>query len=72
MSRAGAIPVARTNLPDFALRFHTDNALHGADAGTSIHLNVTLPESEAHRLGRQHRLIEESLRRLTALAEAAS
>ena len=27
---AGAIPIARTNLPDFALRFHTDNALHGA------------------------------------------
>ena len=27
---AGAIPVARTNLPDFALRFQTDNALHGA------------------------------------------
>jgi amidase len=27
---AGAIPVARTKLPDFALRFHTDNALHGA------------------------------------------
>jgi amidase len=30
MRSAGAIPVARTNLPDFALRFHTDNALHGA------------------------------------------
>jgi amidase len=30
MRAAGAIPVARTNLPDFALRFHTDNALHGA------------------------------------------
>jgi amidase len=28
--RAGAIPVARTNMPDFALRLHTDNALHGA------------------------------------------
>jgi amidase len=30
MRSAGAIPVARTNLPDFALRLHTDNALHGA------------------------------------------
>ena len=30
MRSAGAIPVARTNLPDFALRFHTDNVLHGA------------------------------------------
>jgi len=30
MRSAGAIPVARTDLPDFALRFHTDNALHGA------------------------------------------
>jgi amidase len=26
---AGAIPVARTNLPDLALRWHTDNARHG-------------------------------------------
>jgi amidase len=26
---AGAIPLARTNLPDLALRFHTDSALHG-------------------------------------------
>jgi amidase len=30
MRAAGAIPIARTNLPDFALRLHTDNALHGA------------------------------------------
>ena len=43
-----------------------------AGVGTSIHVNVTAPESEAHLLDRQHRLIEESLRRLTALAEAAS
>ena len=26
----GAIPIARTNLPDLALRWHTDNARHGA------------------------------------------
>src|SRR5438105_7854415 len=26
---AGAIPMARTNMPDFALRWHTDNDLHG-------------------------------------------
>ena len=43
-----------------------------AGTGTSIHLNVTAPESEARRLDRQHKLIEESLRRLAALAEAAS
>ena len=43
-----------------------------AGAGTSIRVNVTGPESEARRLDRQHQLIEESLRRLTALAEAAS
>jgi hypothetical protein len=43
-----------------------------ASAGTSIHVNVTAPESEARRLNRQRPLIEESLRRLTALAEAAS
>jgi amidase len=30
LRRAGAIPVARTNLPDLALRWHTDNARHGA------------------------------------------
>jgi len=29
LRRAGAIPVARTNMPDFGLRFHTDNDLHG-------------------------------------------
>ena len=46
--------------------------LAGAGAGTSIHLNVSAPESQARRLDRQHQLIEESLRRLTALAEAAS
>ena len=27
---AGAIPIGRTNLPDFSLRYHTDNDLHGA------------------------------------------
>jgi amidase len=27
---AGAIPIGRTNLPDLALRWHSDNALHGA------------------------------------------
>jgi hypothetical protein len=46
--------------------------LDEAGSGTSIHVNVTAPESEAHRLDRQHHLMEESLRRLTALAEAAS
>ena len=29
MRGAGAIPIARTNLPDFALRVHTDSSLHG-------------------------------------------
>jgi uncharacterized protein YndB with AHSA1/START domain len=43
-----------------------------SDGGTSIHVNVSLPEREARRLDRQHQLIQESLRRLTALAEAAS
>ena len=41
-------------------------------AGTSIRVNVSLPEREAHRLDGQHQAIGESLRRLTALAEAAS
>ncbi|SFL30859.1 amidase [Geodermatophilus ruber] len=26
---AGAIPIGRTNMPDFALRIHTDSSLHG-------------------------------------------
>src|SRR5205807_6178345 len=30
LREAGAIPMARTNLPDLALRWHTDNALRGA------------------------------------------
>jgi len=30
LRRAGAIPIARTNLPDFGLRMHTDSRLHGA------------------------------------------
>lgn len=29
LRRAGAIPVARTNMPEFATRWHTDNDLHG-------------------------------------------
>ena len=29
MRAAGAIPFARTNLPDFGLRVHTDSELHG-------------------------------------------
>lgn len=30
LKKAGAIPIARTNLPDFGLRWHTDSGLHGA------------------------------------------
>ena len=29
MRAAGAIPIARTNLPDLGLRLHTDSSLHG-------------------------------------------
>ena len=39
---------------------------------TFIQVTTSLPESEAHRLDDQHEVIQESLRRLTALAEAAS
>jgi uncharacterized protein YndB with AHSA1/START domain len=42
-----------------------------AGADTSITVNVTLPEPEAHLLDVQRWLIGKSLRRLTALAEAA-
>ncbi|MGH8902469.1 MAG: amidase [Egibacteraceae bacterium] len=30
LKAAGAIPIGRTNLPDFGMRWHTDNALYGA------------------------------------------
>jgi len=30
MRHSGAIPIARTNMPDFGLRYHTDNDLYGA------------------------------------------
>ena len=30
LKAAGAIAIARTNMPDFGRRWHTDNALHGA------------------------------------------
>lgn len=30
LKEAGAIPIGRTNLPDFGMRWHTDNALRGA------------------------------------------
>lgn len=30
LNQAGAIPIGRTNMPDFGLRWHTDNDLHGA------------------------------------------
>jgi uncharacterized protein YndB with AHSA1/START domain len=43
-----------------------------AGTGTSIQVSVSLPEREAHRLDGQHHVIEESLARLTALAEAAA
>ena len=40
--------------------------------GTAIQVTVSLPEREAHRLDGQRQAIGESLRRLAALAEAAS
>jgi uncharacterized protein YndB with AHSA1/START domain len=40
--------------------------------GTAIGVQVSLPEREARRLDGQHQLIEESLRRLATLAEAAA
>lgn len=30
LRRAGAIPIARTNLPDLSMRFHTSSSLHGS------------------------------------------
>ena len=41
-----------------------------AGAGTAIHVDVTLPEAEAHRYDDQHEMINDSLHRLTKLAES--
>jgi uncharacterized protein YndB with AHSA1/START domain len=41
-----------------------------AGGGTFVGVNVSLPQREAHRLDGQRQVIQESLRRLTALAEA--
>jgi len=30
LKQAGAIPIGRTNLPEYGMRYHTDNDLHGA------------------------------------------
>lgn len=43
-----------------------------AGAGTSIHVNVHLPDREAHRLDGQRQVIEESLNRLATLAETST
>ena len=40
--------------------------------GTSIHVTASLPDRETHLFDGQHQVIEESLRRLTALAESAT
>ena len=40
--------------------------------GTAIGVQVSLPEQEAHRLDGQHQIMQESLRRLAALAEAGA
>jgi hypothetical protein len=39
--------------------------------GTAIHVQVSLPEHEAHRLAGQQQVMAESLRRLAALAETS-
>jgi uncharacterized protein YndB with AHSA1/START domain len=43
-----------------------------AGAGTRIHVRVSLPEREAHRLDGQQQVIKESLGRLAQLAEASA
>ena len=41
MRAAGAIPIGRTNLPDFAFRVHTDSALHGLTRNPWAHDRTT-------------------------------
>jgi len=42
------------------------------DCSSLPNVQVSLPEQEARRLDGQHQLMDESLRRLAALAEAAA
>ena len=53
-------------------RVYARGQLAEAGTGTSINVNVTLPQREPHRLDGQQQVISESLRRLTALAEHSS
>ena len=46
LKQAGAIPIGRTNLPDYGLRYHTDNDLHGATLNPG-----TRRERQVARLG---------------------
>ena len=41
MRAAGAIPIGRTNLPDFAFRVHTDSSLHGLTRNPWAHDRTT-------------------------------
>jgi len=41
MKAAGAIPIGRTNLPDFGLRVHTDSSLHGLTRNPHHHDRTT-------------------------------
>ena len=47
MRAAGAIPIGRTNLPDMALRIHTDSSLHG------LTRNPVAPRPHRRRLQRR-------------------
>ena len=47
MRAAGAIPIGRTNLPDMALRVHTDSSLHG------LTRNPVAPRPHRRRLERR-------------------
>jgi amidase len=45
MRAAGAIPIGRTNLPDFAFRVHTDSSLHGLTRNPWHHDRTTAGSS---------------------------
>ena len=50
MRAAGAIPIARTNLPDMALRVHTTSSLHGLREIPGIPIARPAARAAARRL----------------------
>lgn len=49
LREAGAIPIARTNMPELGMRWHTDNELHGATLNPGRPSTHRAPRAVARR-----------------------